>query len=114
MMTIRYVSGDSRNITVNVNGSDVKTLSCNSGGWGSVSSTSVRVTLEPGENVVRLYGKSSSSWMPNIDCMQLKQVGHSGRIVVGIAAPTAESAAQQGDDKYYTLDGRLAQPTAKG
>lgn len=114
MMTIRYISGDSRNVTVNVNGSDVKTLSCNSGGWGSVSSTSVRVTLEPGENVVRLYGKSSSSWMPNIDCMQLKKVGHSGRIVVGIAAPTAESAAQQGDDKYYTLDGRLAQPTAKG
>ena len=113
-LTIRYVSGESRNITVNVNGTDVKTVSCNSGGWGTVASATMRVTLEPGENVVRIYGKSSSAWMPNIDCMQLKKVGSTGRIVVGVDAPAAESVSLQGNDNYYTLDGRQAVPATKG
>lgn len=46
--------------------------------------------------------------------MQLKKVGSSGRIVVGMNAPVADSAALEDDGKYYTLDGRQAQPTTKG
>ncbi len=113
-MTIRYVSGESRNMTVNVNGKDVKTLSFNSGGWGTVASKVLTVTLEPGENIVRLYGKSSSSWMPNVDCMQLKKVGSADRVVVGVDAPAIQSTAQKGNGKYYTLDGRETAPTTTG
>ncbi len=113
-MTIRYVSGESRNMTVNVNGKDVKTLAFNSGSWGTVASKVLTVTLEPGENIIRLYGKSSSSWMPNVDCMQLKKVGSTDRVVVGIDAPAVQSAARKGNGKYYTLDGRETTPETKG
>ena len=114
-MTIRYISGENRNITVNVNGQDVQTLSsCNSGGWNTVASKTVTIELEQGENIIRLYNKSSSSWMPNIDCMQLKKLGTSGRIVVGVDAPAVEPATPQGDGKYFMLDGRQAKPAAKG
>lgn len=118
-MTISYLSGDTRAITVNVNGKDVKTFSsCNSGGWDRVAKQTLTIELEPGHNTVRLYGKSSSAWMPNIDCMTLKPVGSDERIeVTAIRAPEAETpSAQQGGSKegYYTIDGRKAEQPEKG
>ena len=115
-MNIRYISGDTRNITVNVNGKDVKTLSCNSGGWGSVASAKLTVTLQQGENTVRLYGKSSSAWMPNVDCMTITPVGTTERVAVGIASPAAPSTSdlQQGSDAYYTLSGQATERPEKG
>ena len=112
-MKIRYVSGESRNITVNVNGKDIRTLSCNSGSWGTVASKTLEVTLQPGENTIRLYNKSSSAWMPNIDCVTLQPVDATERVVVGIHAPEDLSAASS-DSKYYTLDGRLVKHPRKG
>lgn len=114
VMTLKYVSGDSRNITVNVNGKDVKTLSCNSGGWGTVASKILNVTLSPGENIVRLYNKSSSSWMPNVDCMTLHPVGVTDRVVVGINAPHAEQPNASSSDAYYTVDGRRVRHPHRG
>lgn len=105
-MKLSFISGESRNITVNVNGQDVKTISCNSGGWGTVSSRSLTITLQPGENTIRLYNKSSSSWMPNVDCMTLRPIGVTDRVVVGIGAPVAVPSSHQNDGKYYTLDGK--------
>ena len=116
IMTLRYISGESRNITVNVNGKDVKTLSCNSGNWNTVSSQTLTITLQQGENIVRLYNKSSSSWMPNIDCMTLKPVGSTGRTtVVGINAPQAQKQSSiKGDVSTYTLDGRRTSHPRRG
>ena len=111
-MVIKYISGESRNIVVNVNGKDVKTLSCNSGGWGTIGSKSLSVELEPGENVIRLYNKSSSSWMPNIDCMTLRPADND-RLTVGINRPAVQSVTT--DNSFYTLDGRkVKNPTTKG
>ena len=115
-MTIKYISGESRNITVNANGQDVKTLSCNSGNWNTVGSKALTITLEPGENIIRLYGKSSSAWMPNIDCMTLKPVGKNERIVVGIKdvqSPSSSAVSPQ-DDRYYTLNGQPVKHPGKG
>ena len=111
-MIIKYISGESRNIVVNVNGKDVKILSCNSGGWGTIGSKSLSVELEPGENVIRLYNKSSSSWMPNIDCMTLRPADND-RLTVGINRPAVQSVTT--DNSFYTLDGRkVKNPTTKG
>ena len=111
-MIIKYISGESRNIVVNVNGKDVKTLSCNSGGWGTIGSKSLSVELEPGENVIRLYNKSSSSWMPNIDCMTLRPADND-RLTVGINRPAVQTVTT--DNSFYTLDGRkVKNPTTKG
>ena len=112
-MKISYISGESRNITVNVNGEDVRTISCNSGGWGTVSSSTLQVTLQPGENTIRLYNKSSSAWMPNIDCMTLLPKGTTERVVVGINAPVVTPADKVNDGKYYTLDGKLVRHPQK-
>ena len=71
------------------------------------------VTLQPGENTIRLYNKSSSAEMPNIDCMTLQPVDATERVVVGIHAPEDLSAAGY-DGKYYTLDGRLVKHPRKG
>ena len=115
-MTIKYISGESRNIMVNVNGEDVKTLSCNSGNWNTVGSKSLTITLEPGENLIRLYGKSASAWMPNIDCMTLQPVGKSGRVVVDIkdVQSVSPSAVSSQDNRYYTLNGQLVKHPEKG
>jgi len=112
-MTIKYISAENRNIVVNVNGKDVKVLSCNSGSWNAVGSKSCLVTLQPGENIVRLYNKSSSAWMPNVDCMTLRPSG-SDRIAVGISRIPAPAPARVADDRYYTLDGRQVKAPAKG
>lgn len=82
-MTINYLSGETRNMTVQVNGRDVQTLQCNSGGWGTVASKTFKVNLSQGENVIRLYTKTSA-WMPNVDCMLLRPADSTDRIVVGI------------------------------
>lgn len=72
-MTIAYLSGESRNITVKVNGEDVATLkSLNSGGWGNVSKKSVKINLKKGHNTIYLYNKTA--YMPNIDYMSLKLI----------------------------------------
>lgn len=69
-MTIDFISGETRNITVEVNGKRIKQLSANSGGWNVIKSVSLDIELQPGRNVVRLY--NSSAWMPDIDCMKLQ------------------------------------------
>lgn len=119
-MTIKYLSGDSRNLIVSVNGEDVQTFSCNSGGWDKVAEKTLNITLKPGENIVRLYNKSSSAWMPNIDCMTLHPAESTDRVIVtGISAPetempTAQQGSNNGRKAFYTIDGRKAEQPEKG
>lgn len=57
--------------------------------------------------------KSSSAWMPNIDCMTLLPKGTTERVVVGINAPVVTPADRVNDGKYYTLDGKLVRHPQK-
>lgn len=113
-MTLKYISGDTRNMTVELNGKEVSTLSCNSGSWSTVGENTIKVNLEQGENVIRLYNKSASAAMPDVDCMMLKPVDATERVTVGIHAPATQTLARMNDGKYYQLDGRLVKRPSKG
>ena len=95
-LTIGYISDESRNITVSVNGQKVKTLSVNSGGWQKVGTRVLNISLEKGRNVIRL--SNPSNWMPDIDYIQLKCL-----------APTAINAPVSASDscgQAYNLQGQ--------
>ena len=65
-LTIAFISGESRSLTVSVNGQKVQTLSSlNSGSWNKVGKRTISIELEEGENTISLW--NSSSWMPDID-----------------------------------------------
>ena len=113
-LTLSYMSGDNRNLTVSVNGKDVQTLTCNSGSYDKVGTKTLKVTLQQGENLIRLYNKSSSAEMPNIDCMTIQPVDATERVVVGIHAPVAIPSDHLTDGKYYTFDGKLVRHPRKG
>ena len=95
-LTIAYICGESRNITVSVNGKNVKTQSYNSGGWDKVAKKTMDITLEPGNNVIRL--SNSSNWMPDIDYIDLLLVEPTS--VDEVKATTAK------DEQLYDLQGR--------
>ncbi|MEU4520517.1 beta-L-arabinofuranosidase domain-containing protein [Amycolatopsis sp. NPDC024027] len=70
-VTIFYASGEARSLTVSVNGgAAVSVATPGTGGWDTVGSVQVTLTLAAGANTIRLG--SSSGWAPDID-----------RIVVG-------------------------------
>ena len=71
-LTIGYICGEQRNITVSVNGQKVQTVSVNSGGWQKVGRKTLNITLQEGCNTVRL--SNPTAWMPDIDYMELSPV----------------------------------------
>ena len=64
-LTIGYICGENRTINVYVNGKKAKGLSCNSGGWEKVGKKTLDITLEKGENTIRLV--NTSGWLPDMD-----------------------------------------------
>ncbi len=68
-MTIAFICGEDRDMTVSVNGKEVKTIRVNSGGWNTVGTTTVDIALQKGRNTVRL--SNATAWMPDIDYMEL-------------------------------------------
>ena len=64
-LTIGYICGESRSITVSVNGKKVSTYSVNSGGWDKVAKKKITITLQPGINTIRF--SNPSGWMPDFD-----------------------------------------------
>ena len=64
-LTIGYICGENRTINVYVNGKRVTGLSCNSGGWEKVAKKTLDITLEKGENTIRLV--NTSGWLPDMD-----------------------------------------------
>ena len=63
-----FMSGEARKMLVSVNDGTPVEVTTNAGNWSSVGTVDVDVTLNKGNNVVRLY---SEGWMGDIDCMQL-------------------------------------------
>lgn len=98
-MTIAFISGENRNITVSVNGKKVQTVSCNSGGWQTVGKKTVTIQLQQGQNTIRL--SNPTNWMPDIDYMELKCTTPNG--IQAIAAPALGDASHA-----YDLAGRVA------
>lgn len=82
-LTIGYISGENRNITVTVNGRRVQTLNVNSGGWSTVGKRKLKINLDKGYNTIRL--SNATNWMPDIDYIDLKFTG-----VSSVEAPTAQ------------------------
>lgn len=68
-LDIAYISGESRNITVGVNGETVQTISANSGGWQTVGKKRLTIQLQKGMNTIRL--SNARTWMPDIDYIEL-------------------------------------------
>jgi hypothetical protein len=95
-LTIGYISGESRSITVSVNGKKVKTQSYNSGGWEKVGKKTMDITLKSGNNVIRL--SNTSGWMPDIDYIDVTPMELTG--IGEVKATTAD------DKQLYDLQGR--------
>ena len=94
-LRIQFISGDSRSMTLSVNGGDEQTLSVKSNDWNTVSSVDVKVNLQKGENIIRLYNETAD--MPNIDCMKF--------VVEETEEPTppATPAIDLSEEHYYYL-----------
>lgn len=99
-LTIGYISGESRNMTVSVNGKKVKTFSgCNSGGFDKVGKKTLDITLEPGNNVIRL--SNTSGWMPDMDYIDVVSKNMTAVNAVTLPHPTT--------DDTYDLTGHKVQ-----
>lgn len=99
-LTIAYISGENRNITVSVNGKKVQTVNVNSGGWSTVGRRNIDINLEKGYNIIRL--SNATGWMPDIDYMELK-----------LTEPSAIeniTVTPDNDAPTYDLQGRRINP----
>ena len=103
-LTIAFICGESRSITIDVNGKKVSTVSANSGGWGKVGKKTVNIQLEKGRNTIRL--SNTSNWMPDIDYMQLKSLESTG------ITRTSDNKRQASSTSTYDLSGRRANHAA--
>ena len=103
-LTIGFISGENRNITISVNGKKVKTISANSGGWQKVGTKTVTIQLEKGQNTIRL--SNATNWLPDIDYIELLSTASS--------AIRPISMQPQEDDTLYDLSGRKITNPQKG
>ena len=107
-LTIGYICGESRNITVSVNGEKVKTLSCNSGGWQKVSTKTLTIQLQQGQNTIRL--SNATNWMPDIDYINVVSTNPSGIDPIH----NSQFIIHNEDDAVYDLSGRKVTTPRKG
>jgi hypothetical protein len=68
-LTISYLSGENRDVTVGVNGVNQNLTGLNSGGFGTIKDVTLLVNLEKGYNTIRL--SNSSGYAPDIDKIHL-------------------------------------------
>lgn len=107
-MKLTYVSGENRSLTINVNGDDITTRTLNSGSWSTMRSVTVNISLNAGNNVIRIY-TAKGNWMPSIDCMTLTRVEKPD----GIKSISKDQS--QTEPSYYNLQGLPVQsPSPKG
>ena len=69
-LTIGFISGEDRSLTVHVNGKKEGTYRINSGGWQTVGKKTITIQLEQGRNQIRL--SNPTNWMPDIDYIELQ------------------------------------------
>lgn len=71
-MTLSFITGENRNIKISVNGGAPISATLNGGSWSNVAHQDFEITLNPGNNVVRLY--TDAGWAADIDCMRLELI----------------------------------------
>ena len=94
-LTVAFISGENRNITVSVNGEKVTTFAANSGGWQKVGTKTVNIELQKGVNTISL--SNVTNWMPDIDYI---------KVVPVVPSDIQPVAVEQGDAATYDLSGR--------
>ena len=75
-MTLSFITGENRNIKISVNGGEPISASLNGGSWSNIAQKEFEITLNKGNNTVRLY--SDAGWMADIDCMTLQLLEPTG------------------------------------
>ena len=75
-LTIGFICGESRSMTVSVNGEKVTTASVNSGGWQKVGKKTLTSQLQPGRNTIRL--SNPTNWLPDIDYIDVVSTSAAG------------------------------------
>lgn len=70
-MSLSYICNEDRDIYISVNGEEITKITVNSGSWDKPADTELKISLNQGNNVIRLY--NASSWMPDIDCMTVSK-----------------------------------------
>ena len=104
-LVVGFIGGESRNIGIEVNGAKVKTITVNSGGWGTVKrSTAVNVHLNMGYNEIRLY--NTANWMPDIDYIDLSPATSTGM--------KALTKVAKANNEVYTVEGQRAYASSRG
>jgi len=68
-LTITYISGESRNAILSVNGKDTLLTNLNSGGWTTLKSVTYPVSLKKGYNTIRF--SNATAWLPDFDKISL-------------------------------------------
>ena len=97
-LVIGYICGENRTMNVYVNGKKKTSLSCNSGGWEKVAKKTINITLEKGENTIRLV--NTSGWLPDMDYIDVTPA-----VPTGIDTQKATPAKTL---QAYDLQGRKA------
>ena len=69
-LTIAYLSGDDRKMTVEVNGKRIQKLTLNSGGYDKVATATLAIDLKPGNNTIVL--RNNRSYMPDVDYIKVE------------------------------------------
>ncbi len=105
-LTIAFISGENRNITVSVNGEKVQTITANSNGWSTVGRKTLDIQLQKGRNTIRL--SNPSNWMPDIDYIELENTSTTG---IGLMK---EEHAGSTDAPAYDLNGHKANAYTHG
>jgi hypothetical protein len=104
-LTIGYITGENRNITVSVNGEKVQTVSVNSGGWQKVGRRVFTIQLQKGQNIIRL--SNPSNWMPDIDYMELEcTTPTSGIQNIEHSTVNGQWSIVNGQNSVYDLQGK--------
>ena len=107
-LTIRYASGEDRDLQVHVNGEDLGFFdNLNSGGWDDKwKSADLEVTLVPGFNTIRLG--EPVGFAPNIDYIELT------RLDEGSAQAVNDHRFRPASSRIYNLQGCLVDDSYKG
>lgn len=72
-ITIYGISGEDRYIDLQVNNGTPVRLTLNSGGWAIVGTVTAEITLNAGDNSIKL--SNATNWMPDIDKMTIVKSG---------------------------------------
>lgn len=75
ILTIDYVQWDDRTINLSINGGEAHTINlpATEARSNKVRSESVKVTLAPGSNTLRI--SNPTAWAPDIDCIRIEKAG---------------------------------------